>query len=270
MKIQLYALLFSIFVCGCQDKQLTKTLITREISGNEDFNNYADKPENILTVVKSVDNGNTGKNADAGELFTVKFRDTVLQIQPDTKDKDFVKDKFSLAEFVNTQKTALLVQLADETGLVAPFYLITLKGNKPEAVSLYRASKGNNDINVTKGMIRVGKSGYLINNDYFVTTVNAKVYVIPRQNQEERIQGQFFLKSDDKNTFVFLVPGAFYEVHYPTGDVFTQPLPKQAPKEISSVYKWVQDNFAWEKNGKGISFFKEVDQNKVVDMRRGY
>jgi hypothetical protein len=270
MKTLFYALLFSIIILGCQDKTLTKTLIPREISGNEDFNNYPDKEENILTVVKYADQGDAGEAAEPGEIFAVKFRDTLLQIQTDKSDKNFVKDKFSLAEFVNTQKTALLVQLADSTGLVAPFYLFTLKGGKPEVVSLYRPSKGNNDIKFTKGMVRVGKSGYLINNDFFVTTVNAKVYVIPRQNPEERIQGEFFLKSADKNTFVFLVPGAFYEVHYPTGDVFTQPLPRQAPKEIGSVYKWVQDSFTWEKNAKGVSFFKEVDQNKVVDMRRGY
>lgn len=270
MKILVYALLFSILLGGCQDKTVPKTLIPREISGNEDFNNYAENADQVLTVVKHEDQGNAAAGAESEELFVVKFRDTLLQIQTDKSDKNFVRDKFSLAEFANTQKTALLVQLADSTGLVAPFYLITLKGSKPEAVSLYRASKGNNDIKVTKGMVRVGKSGYLINNDFFVTTVNAKVYVIPRQNPEERIQGEFFLKSNDKNTFVFLVPGAFYEVHYPTGDVFTQPLPKQAPREISSVYKWVQDNFAWEKNTKGISFFREVDQNKVVDMRRGY
>jgi hypothetical protein len=270
MRTLLYALLFSIIISGCQRDKLSKTLIPREISGNEDFNNYAENAENVLKVVKHEDQGGAGNGDGTEELFAVKFRDTLLQIQTDKSDKNFVRDKFSLAEFVNTQKTALLVQLADSTGLVAPFYLITLKGSKPEVVSLYRASKGNNDIKVTKGMVRVGKSGYLINNDFFVTTVNARVYVLPRQNPEERIQGAFFLKSDDKNTFVFLVPGAFYEVHYPTGDVFTQPLPKQAPKEISSVYKWVQDNFAWEKNAKGISFFKEVDQNKVIDMRRGY
>ncbi len=267
MRTLLYALLFSLIASGCQPENGSKILVPREISGNEDFNNYAENAETILTVVTHGDQGSAGSSE---ELFAVKFRDTLLQIQTDKADKNFVRDKFSLAEFVNTQKTAVLVQLADSTGMVAPFYLITLKGSKPEVVSLYRASKGNNDMKVTKGMVRVGKSGYLINNDFFVTTVNARVYVIPRQNPEERIQGEFFLKSNDKNTFVFLVPGAFYEVHYPTGDVFTQPLPKQAPREISSVYKWVQDNFAWEKNAKGISFFKEVDQNKVVDMRRGY
>ena len=270
MKHKFYALLLSVLILGCEAKKEEKILIPRTISSNEDFNAYPKDEANALKVVRYSEADNAGAPDKEQEILAVKYGDTLIRIQADKANKDFISDKFVLAEFVNTQKTAVLVQVYDSTGLVAPFYLITLKDNKPEVVSLYRPSTGANDQNITKGMFRVGKSGYLINNDFFITNVNAKVYVLPRQHPQERIQGEFFLKSADKNTFVFLVPHAFYQVNYPTGDVFTQPLPKTAPKEISNVYKWVQDNFVWVKNAKGISFFKQIDQDKVVDMRRQF
>jgi hypothetical protein len=270
MKNKLYALILSLLIFGCQEKKSEIVLIPRTINSNEDFNAYSEDKDNVLTVVKYAEQGEQSKDKEGKPAFAVKFRDTLIRIQPDPSDRKFISDKFSAAEFVNTQKTALLVEVSDSTGLVGPGYLITLKNNKPEVVSLYRASTGANDNRVSKGMIRVGSSGYLVNNDFFVTTVNAKVYVLPRQHPQERIQGDFFLKSSDKTTFVFLVSGAFYQVNYPTGDVYTEPLPKTAPKGLGNVYKWVQDNYAWVKNGKGVSFFKQIDQNKVIDMRKSY
>jgi hypothetical protein len=268
MRNKLYALLLSVLILGCEAKKVEKVLVPRTITSNEDFNVYPKNEANVLSVVRLPAQKDATSGQQSKDILGVKFGDTLIRIQPDKADKNFITDKFTVAEFVNTQKTAVLVQAFDSTGLVAPFYLITVKNDKPEVVSLYRASTGAGDQKYTKGLFRVGSSGYLINNDFFVTNVNAKVYVLPRQHPQERIQGEFFLKSADKNTFVFLVPGAFYQVHYPTGDVFTQPLPKSAPKEITNVYKWVQDNFVWVKNGKGISFFKQIDQDKVVDMRR--
>jgi hypothetical protein len=270
MRNKLYALVLSVVVFGCQSKKLEKILIPRTITTNEDFNFYSENKENILAVVKYEPESGKNLGKQEKESFGVKLGDTLIRIQPDPKDKNLVIDKFAEAEFMNTQKTAILVQAADSTGLIGPNFLITLKDNKPEVVSLYRASTGANDLRYTKGMIRVGSSGYLVNNDFFVTTVNAKVYLIPRQHPQERIQGDFFLKSGDKSTFVFWVPGSFYQVNYPTGDVYTEPLPKLAPKELSNVYKWVQDNYAWVKNAKGISFFKQIDHNKVIDMRKTY
>lgn len=270
MKNKLYALIFSVLIFGCQAKKSERILTPRAISSNEDFNFYPDAKDNTLAVVKYAGAGVGPEVKDGKEVFEVKWGDTLIRIQPDPSDGKFIRDKFSTAEFVNTQKTALLVQVADSANRVGPIFLITLKDNKPEVASLYRASKGAKDIRYTKGIVRVGNSGYLINNDYFVTTVNAKVYQIPRQNPEERIQGDFFVKSRDKTTFVFLVKGAFYQVNYPTGDVYTEPLPKSAPNDLGNVYKWVQENFAWVKNAKGISFFKQIDQNKVVDMRKAY
>ncbi|MDB5021582.1 MAG: hypothetical protein JWQ28_2709 [Pedobacter sp.] len=270
MRNKLYALIFSCLILSCQSARLEKILIPRTINANEDFNSYVENKEHALAVVKYADESAQNTSKDVKETFAIKLGDTLLRIQPDQKDKNFFIDKFASADFVNTQKTAVLVEAADNSGLVGPIYLITLKNNKAEVVSLYRASTGANDSQFTKGIIRVGSSGYLVNNDFFVTNVNAKVYVIPRQQPQERIQGSFFLKSPDKTTFVFLVRGAFYQVNYPTGDVYTEPLPKTAPKDAVNVYKWVQENYAWVKNAKGTSFFKQIDQNKVIDMRQSY
>jgi hypothetical protein len=270
MRNKLYALILSVVIFGCQAKKLEKTLVPRTISTNEDFNYYAENKESALAIVKSADEKVESESKDGKQTFAIKCGDTLIRIQPDPSDKNFVSDNFAAAEFVNTQKTAVLVEAVHAKGMVGPIYLITLKDGKPEVVSLYRPSTGANDIRFTKGMVRVGSSGYLVNNDFFVTTVNAKVYLIPRQRPQERIQGDLFLKSNDKTTFVFLVQGAFYQVNYPTGDVYTEPLPETAPKDLSNVYKWVQDNYAWVKNAKGISFFKQIDQNKVIDMRKKY
>jgi hypothetical protein len=269
MKTHLCAVLLSAVVLfGCQDGENEKVYQPRTLVAGEDFNAYAKNDETPFTVLKVLEEEtapNTGKAPE--EIFTVKFRDTTVNIQPDEADKNNVLNKFSVAQFVNTQKTSLLVQIADSSGLIGPFYLLTLKNNQLEIINLYRPSTGKNDLEVTKGMVKVGSSGYLINNDYFITNVNAKVYPIKRQKPEERIQGEYFVNSPDKKTFVFMMADAFYEVHYPTNETFTLPF-NRAPSNKSALFAWVQSNFSWEKNNKGISFLKQNgDNNRIVDIK---
>jgi hypothetical protein len=264
MKIRLYALIIAVFLFSCKDTPKEKIYIPRPLKASEDFNNYPKNPQDVLKLVK-VEAQAQNKDA-AEETYSVRFRDSLVKIQPDEKDKTFLKDRFSLAEMVSTQQTAALVQLEGSVKAQAPFFLIAAKDDKLEVVSLYRASNGANDEQYAKGMIRVGRSGYLINNDYFVTTVNAKVYPIQRQNEEERIQGKFFLQSKDKMTLVFLTKDSFYQVHYPTGSVSSTPLPKKAPKSVENIYKFIQDNYRWVKNGKGIEFLQYVDADAIVDI----
>lgn len=263
MKSKLFALLLVVTFYGCKDAPKEQSYVPRPLADNEDFNHYPKGADDVLKVFLAAPPEQT---ATTKETFQVKFKDTLIRIQPDEKDNTFLKDRFSLAEAVNTQKTCVLVQLEGSMKTEAPFFLITAKQGKVEVVSLYRASDGAEDQEFTKGMIRVGKSGYLINNDVFVTTVNAKVYPIKRQNENERIQGRFFMQSKDKTTLVFLTKGAFYQVHYPTGSVYTAPISKQAPKDIASIYKWIQNNYTWKKNGKGIEFLQYVDDNAIVDI----
>lgn len=269
MKTCLFAVLFvAVVLVGCQGDKKEKAYLPRTLAAGEDFNSYAKNDETPFSVLKLTDADGLGPAAEEPEeLFTIKFRDTIVMIQPDEADKGNVKDKFSLAQFVNTQKTSLLVQIADSSDLVAPYYLLTLKNDQLEVVNLYRPSTGKRDVEVTKGKIRVGSSGYLINNDYFITNVNAKVYPIKRQNPEERIQGEYFMNSPDKKTFVFLMADAFYEVHYPTNETFTLPF-NSAPSNKSALYAWVQANFSWQKDDKGISFLKQnVDDNRIIDIK---
>ncbi len=259
----------AVILLGCEADKPEKVYQPRALVANEDFNSYAKNDESPFTVLKLVDDG-TATKADVSEkedVLTVKFRDTTVQIQPDAADKNNVIGKFAVAQFLNTQKTSLLVQGADNSGLIAPFYLLTLKNNGLDVVSLYRPSKGKGDVKVTKGMISVGRAGYLVNNDFFITNVNAKVYPIKRQNPDERIQGEYFLNSADKKTFVFLLDDVFYQVHYPSNETFTLPF-NNAPSTKAALYPWVQANFNWQKNSKGISFLKQnQDDDRIVDIK---
>ena len=264
MRNKLYALLLVVCFCACKNAPKEQSYVPRALSGNEDFNYYPRNPDDVFKVVLAAPGEQTGP--EAKESFQVKYKDTLIRIQPDEKDKTFLKDRFSLAEVVNTQKTCVLVQLEGSLKTEAPFFLLTTNNGKVEVVSLYRASNGAEDQQFTNGMIRVGKSGYLINNDVFVTTVNARVYQIPRQQENERIQGKFFMQSKDKTTLVFLTHDSFYQVHYPTGSVYTAALPKKAPKDMRNIYKWIQNNYTWKKNGKGIEFLQYVDDNAIVDI----
>jgi len=269
MKTSLFAVLFvAVVLVGCQEDKKEKAYVPRVLAAGEDFNSYAKNDETPFTLLKLTDEAGLDPAAEEPEeLFTIKFRDTTVMIQPDAADKGNVKGTFSLAQFVNTQKTSLLVQIADSSNLVAPYYLLILKNNQLEVVNLYRPSTGKNDVEVTKGMVRVGSSGYLINNDYFITNVNAKVYPIKRENPEERIQGDYFMNSPDKKTFVFMLADAFYEVHYPTNETFTLQF-KGAPSNKSALFAWVQSNFSWQKNSNGISFLKQNgNDNRIVDIK---
>lgn len=266
----LLLLLLPVALWSCQKKEETKTYISRGLAAAEDFNQYQKEGEApALTIIRTDSAINTGKAGNVPEdKFSIKFRDTTISIQNHFSAQSPVTSQFSTAEFLNTQKTTILVQAADASGLVAPFYLISLKDNKLDIVSLYRASNGKGDLKFTKGLSKVGRSGYLINNDFFITTVNAKVYALTRQIPEERIQGLYFVTSSDRNTLVFMGASALYEVHYPTGESFTQPLPAKVPKDQASVYAWIQNNFSWQKNAKDISFLKaDKDDNRIVDMK---
>ena len=269
MKSKLYATLLVAALSGCQGKENVKTYTPRELKGTESFNEYQQKGRDSLSVYTlSSDGAGQASGGEGKESISVKFGDTVVHIQSATSGKSLITSTFASAQFINSQKTCLLVQSADSTGLVAPFYLITLKDRQLEIVSLQRPSTGKEDSRFTKGATKIGRSGYLINNDFFVTTVNAKAYFLKRQNEQERIQGIHFLNSPDRHTLVFLVSSSLYQVHYPTGTVFTQSLSSNVPAQPGAMFAWIQHNFSWQKNAAGISFLKRnVDDNKIIDAR---
>lgn len=259
MKLPIYVILFSLVLLGCQ-KNDGKVYLPRELTTDEDLNQSVKTA--ALSITRLVDE--EADNKAKLEVFSVKFGDTTVKVQTNKADVKSATGHFAYAQFINTQKSSLLVQVADASGLTAPFYLLTLNKGQLDVISLYRASNGKADSRFTKGLTKVGLSGYLINNDYYVTPVSAKVYPIKRQTPEERIQGLYFINSPDKKTVVFLVGSSFYEVHYPSGETFTQLLAATAPAEPEALYKWIQDNYSWQKNDKGISFLKaNIEDNRV-------
>jgi hypothetical protein len=259
------ALIFLSFIFfGCQSNKTEVTYVPQVVLANTDFNFHPKETDAKLSVVKYTPPANAPATEAEKETFGVKFGDTTVRVQLDNRDPESAHKEFSFVKFINTQQTAMLVQIADRSGLVAPFFIIAAKDGKLQVHRLYRASKGKRDKDITRGLKAVGRSGYLVNNDFFVTNVNAKVYLIKRQNPDERIQGDFFIQSSNRQTMVFLVPSAFYQVHYPTGENFTQALPESLPMVNAAIYKWVQATCSWVKNAQDISFLKSFSEDNRI------
>jgi hypothetical protein len=261
----IFALIFLSFVFfGCQSNKTEVTYVPQVLSANTDFNFHPKETDAKLSLVKHNLPANAPASEAEKETFGVKFGDTTVRIQLDNRDPESAHKEFSFVKFINTQQTAMLVQIADRSGLVAPFFIIAVKDGQLQVHQLYRASNGKRDRDITRGVKAVGSSGHLVNNDYFVTNVNAKVYLIKRQNPNERIQGDFFIQSSNRQTLVFLVPSAFYQVHYPTGENFTQALPASLPMVNAAIYKWVQATCSWVKNAQDISFLKASPEDNRI------
>jgi hypothetical protein len=264
MKNLVYALALSIFLFSCSSKH-ESVVVPRVLTETERFNSYQEG--DALFIMKYGSEDRVKEEREGQGEFNIKFRDTTISIQTNPSDPAAKTDKFSFAQYVNSQKTTILAQAAGKEGEIAPVYLINLNENKVEVISLSRPSKGAKDKEYTQGLIKIGKTGFLINNDYFVTNVNAKAYVLKRQNPDERIQGAYFNLSQDKQTLVFLTANSLYQVHYPTNKANTQVLPADkstspdvAAIYIASNYKWVVEN--------NIAFLKKTggDSDKVVDI----
>lgn len=266
MKTIFYALLASVVFTACQgNKENAVAYTPRVLTATEKFNYYPETKGDTLALVAAA--GEKEGEAAATEAFNVKYMDTVIQVQTNPDDKASANGKFSSAEYVNTQKTTLLVQIADNSGLQAPVYLITIIDKKPQVISLYRPSKGAEDKKYTKGIIKVGRDGYVVNNDFFVTNVNAKAFLIKRQNEEERIQGDFMVKSPDKQTLAFLCAKSFFQVHYPTGKTYNQPIKSVPTTTGNELFAWVTENFKWDRTKEGISFLIPNDNDRIVELR---
>lgn len=265
MKNILYALILMTFLFSCQKKQApTVTYVPRILKSYEKFNSVHEGTDSIFSIIIHKNEVNT---SEVKEELNVKFKDTLVKIQINKADPNSATDKFSFAQFINTQKTTLLVQIADNSGLAAPCYLLALKDGKLDVVSLYRPSSGKFDTRFTNGINRLGRTGYIVNNDFFITNVNAKVYLIKRQHPEERIQGEFILNSPDKSTLVFLTANSLYQVNYSSDEVHDEQFPKSAPQSAADISNWIKNNFGWQKSKKGIAFLKYADSDRVVDIK---
>ncbi|WP_316806960.1 hypothetical protein [Pedobacter agri] len=257
MKNTIIAFFLSIFLFSCSGK-LEKTLTSKPFTDQDDFNEFPKFKDKILTIEDVYD-----KNPDSSGGFSVKLKDTTLYVQEGSKP---VAHKFREARFVNSQKTAVLVQIEDGAGSLSPFYIITLKDGVPNAVTLNIASNGKGDKDFAKGLQEITRTTLVVNNDFVVATVRGKVYQINRKNPNELIQGNFILYSSDKTTLVFAVKDGLYQVNYLTGETLNLPVPASVLNSATMVNE-IQQNYSWEKNSRGTSFLKEnPDDDRIIDI----
>lgn len=256
MKATLLAILLSVTLFSCKQKQLEKTYTPRTLNAGESFNEFPKVKGDALKMFK-VDSSHK-----EGDLFVLKFRDTAILILDNPKP---LATKFYQPRFLNSQKTAALVQVADSSGLVSPFYIVSLENEKPEVIKLNRPSAGANDSKITAGLQELSLSTVLINNDYIVTLINGKIYPVKRQNDAERIQGKFLFNSGDKKTLVFATDNSLYQVNYITGETVNLPVPATTlnPETVAGN---VQQNYHFKQNSKGSLFLEKNDDNKIVDI----
>ncbi|MCZ4221894.1 hypothetical protein [Pedobacter rhodius] len=256
MKTIVFALFLSVTLFSCKQEKLENTYTPRVLNVGESFNEFPKEKGDALKIVK-IDSGRK-----EGDLFVLKFRDTAILILDKPKP---LANRFYQPRFLNTQKTAALVQVADGSGLVSPFYIVSLKNEKPEVIKLDRPSAGANDSKVTAGLQELSLSTVLINNDYIVTLINGKVYPVKRQNEAERIQGKFLFNSSDKKTLVFATANSLYQVNYITGETVNLSVPA-ATLNPETVASNVQQNYHFKENSKGSLFLEKNDDNKIVDI----
>ncbi|PWS26479.1 hypothetical protein DHW03_17015 [Pedobacter yonginense] len=257
MKITFLALFLSVSLLACKPRKNEKTYSPRALTTNESFNEFPDAKDNILTIVQH-------ESSDV-DLFAIQYKDTIISIKKDPKP---VASKFSEARYLNSQKTALLVQVADGSGLVSPFYIVYLKNGNLQVIDLDRASKGKNDSKITKGLEEISRTSFIVNNDFLITSVNGTVYPIKRQEPNERIQGKFFMYSSDRTTLVFLTENSLYQVNYKTGETLNLPVDASLLNQPETLVSNIQQGYSWIRNDRGTLFLlKNPDEDRIVDIK---
>lgn len=259
MKLTLLALFLSIALFAC-DKKLEKTYSPREMAASETFDQIPKSRSSILTLVKIDSN-----RSDGQDHFAVQFRDTTIIIQDGKWPSTSL---FKNPHFINSQNTAVVVEVADSSGFVAPFYLISLKDNTVDVASLNKPSSGEQNLKYTKGLVALNRTNFVINNDFIVNSVNGKVNAIKREKPDERIQGEFLMYSRDKTTLVFLTHDALYQVNYLTGETETLKLPAKLLADLDDIRNAITQNYTWGKSKHGTPFLKyNGDPDRIVDIK---
>ncbi|MCX2575544.1 hypothetical protein [Pedobacter sandarakinus] len=258
-KITFLAFLFCTALVACKPGVEEKTYEARQYT-SEDFNEPPKSKLSVLTI-EDVISKDPEEEEESGMM--IKYRDTTIAI---ADGKRPVAKIFKDARFINTQKTAALVQVEDGVGLVSPFYIISLKDGVVGITSLNKPSNGKNDKKYTKGIEDISISNIILNNDFAIALVNGKVYPIKRENERERIQGDFLFNSMDKRTLVFATANSLYQVDYKSGETQVLPLPESIAKS-DFVGDEIRARYSWGVNEKGTSFLKKnPDENRIVDI----
>lgn len=259
MKTTLLALFLSIALFGCSGK-LEKTYSPRDMTASETFDEIPKSKGNILKLVKIDSN-----RADRQDHFEIQFRDTTISVQ-DTKNA--AVSVFKGPRFINSQKTAVIAEVADSSALSPRFYLISLKGNVVDVANLNKPSSRKQNPKYDKGIVDITRTNFVINNDFIVNSVNGKVYSIKRKNPEEQIPGELLMYSRDRTTLVFLTKDALYQVNYYTGESETLPLSAKALANLDGIRGEVAQNYSWATNKNGTPFLRyNGDPDRIVDIK---
>lgn len=260
MKKLLYLLTIALMGSCAANETVEKVYVPHVINPGETFNEYPSERDSAITFNIHQEKDGKPIGANPKVWYDVKFGDTVVKIQPSRDDPNYTNGKFIRGKFMNTQKTSLLVQIADSFGLRAKFYLISLKNHDLSITELRRQTTQEGDLKYI-GLIQLGSEGYLINNDFIINPVNSKVYFLKRENPEERIQGQYLLKSPDKGTLVFMRPSSLYQVNYQNDESLTVPFGIDPGQP--GLYMYIQENYVWITKKPGLSFLVE-DKNTLA------
>jgi hypothetical protein len=260
MKKLLYLLTIVLLGSCTEKKVIEKVYIPHSINPGETFNEYPSEKDSIITFNVHTEKEGKPMGANPKVWYGVKFGDTIVKIQPNKADASYTNGKFIRGKFMNTQRTSLLVQLADGFDLRAKFYLISLKNHQLSIAELQRPTTKEGNLNYI-GLISLGREGFLINNDFIINSVNSKVYFLKRENEEERIQGQYLLRSPDKGTLVFMRPNSLYQVNYQNDEALSVPF--GIDPTLPGLYMYIQENYVWKSKRPGVSFLME-DKNTLA------
>jgi len=247
----------SITFLACEKSIPEKTLMPRPFKRGEQFNDYPKSNNNIFNL-KKIEVG----ERDQDDKFQVNFNDTLITV---ANYSNQLITSFLTPRFLNSQKTAIMVQAVDRAGLASSFYVLSTKNGKLEAIELVRPSRLKRK---TTGMEEFSRSSFIINNDFVITTINGKVYPIKRQDQNDPIDGKIFMVSKDGSTLIFLTADSFYQYNYVTDESFNLPVNPNMLKDKAKIYKNVQKDFSWFKNANGALFLKQnVNDDRIVDIK---
>jgi hypothetical protein len=260
MKRLLYLLAIALLWSCTANETIEKAYIPHLINPGETFNEYPSETDSAITFNVHEEKKGKAVGANPRVWYDVKFGDTLVKIQPNKADPNYSNGKFIRGKFMNSQKTSLLVQIADGFNFRAKFYLISLKNHRLRVTELRRPTSKEGDLNYI-GLIALGSQGYLINNDFLITPVNSKVYFLKRENPDERIQGQYLMRSPDKGTLVFVRPSSLYQVNYQNDESLTVPFEFDATQP--GLYMYIQENYVWKSKRPGLSFLTE-DKNTLA------
>jgi hypothetical protein len=260
MKKLLYLLAIALLGSCAAKETVEKVYVPHLIDPGETFNEYPSEKDSAITFNAHQEKEGKPVGANPKVWYQVKFGDTIVKIQTNKADPDYSNGKFIRGKFMNTQRTSLLAQIADGFGLRAKFYLISLRNHRLIVTELRRPTTKEGDLNYI-GLIHLGSEGYLINNDFLINPVNSKVYFLKRENADERIQGQYLLKSPDKGTLVFMKPSSLYQVNYQNDESLIVPFNFDATQP--GLYMYIQENYVWKSKRPGLSFLLE-DKNTLA------